>query len=73
MSGIIRELSGFSGYKGKKSLRFEAELKKINNTYFMDFKRYRKDQSYFEKEFITKFKSDFRLYLTYLKNKYPSI
>jgi predicted aminopeptidase len=73
MNSIIGDLSDFSAYKGKKSLESEAALQTINNTYFMDFKRYRKDQSYFEKEFITKFKSDFRLYLAYLKDKYPSI
>ncbi|MFL5731115.1 MAG: aminopeptidase, partial [Cytophagaceae bacterium] len=61
------------GYKGRKPGRFDEELKKINNTYFMDYKRYRKDQSFFEKEFITKFKSDFRIYLAYLKDKYPSM
>ena len=73
MEGIIAELRNFQGYKGKKSIYSEEELQEINNTYFMDFKRYKKDQTYFEKEFITKFKSDFRAYLTYLKAKYPSM
>jgi predicted aminopeptidase len=73
MEDIIKNLRNFSEYSGKKNLRFEEELQEINNTYFMDFKRYRKDQTFFEKEFITKFKSDFRSYLAYLKNKYPSI
>jgi predicted aminopeptidase len=73
MDNIIADLTNFSGYSGKKNIRFQEELQKINNTYFMDFKRYRKDQSFFEKEFITKFKSDFRSYLAYLKDKYPSI
>jgi len=73
MDEITQDLRNFPGYSGKKNLHFEEELKKINNTYFMDFKRYRKDQTYFEKEFITKFKSDFRSYLAYLKEKYPSI
>jgi predicted aminopeptidase len=73
MEEIISGLKNFPGYAGKKNLRLEAELQKINNTYFMDFKRYQKDQTFFEKEFITKFKSDFRTYLAYLKDKYPSI
>jgi len=73
MENIIIDLKNFPGYSGKKNIRYEEELQKINNTYFMDFKRYKKDQTYFEKEFITKFKSDFRSYLAYLKDQYPSI
>ncbi len=44
-----------------------------NNTYFMGFVRYRAKQNQFEEEFKTRFNSDFRKYLAYLKETYPSL
>lgn len=44
-----------------------------NNTYFMDYIRYRSQQNQFEEEFRTKFNADFKKYLTYLKETYPSL
>ncbi|MEN7550966.1 aminopeptidase [Rapidithrix thailandica] len=46
---------------------------KPNNTYFMGYKRYRGDQNQFKEEFEQKFNRDFKAYLTYLKEKYPSV
>lgn len=51
----------------------EKDLAKMNNTFYMDEKRYREKQNFFEHEFKTKFNSDFKAYFKYLKAKYPSI
>ncbi|TAH24944.1 MAG: aminopeptidase [Cytophagales bacterium] len=48
-------------------------LEKINNTFYMDEKRYKEQQNSFEQEFKNKFSSNFKLYFKYLKNKYPSV
>jgi predicted aminopeptidase len=42
-----------------------------NNTFFMDYIRYRAKQNQFADEFRTKFNSDFKRYFEYLKKKYP--
>jgi predicted aminopeptidase len=73
MKDIVGKLNKFFKYFKTRNPRIYEKLEKINNTYFMDFKRYRKDLSVFEKEFNSKFKGDFRLYLDYLKKKYPSL
>jgi hypothetical protein len=39
----------------------------------MGFVRYRAKQNQFEEEFRTRFSSDFRKYLAYLKETYPSL
>lgn len=44
-----------------------------NNAFFMSYIRYRSKQNQFEEEFATKFNSNFKNYLTYLKKTYPSI
>lgn len=44
-----------------------------NNTYFLGYIRYRAKQNQFEEEFKTRFNSDFKKYLTYLKETYPSL
>lgn len=44
-----------------------------NNTFFMDYKRYMAKQDLFEAEFRTKFNSDLKKYLQYLKAKYPTV
>ena len=41
-----------------------------NNTYFMDYIRYRAKQNQFAEEFRTKFDSDLKKYLSHLKTKY---
>lgn len=55
---------------GKPSpLEWEGPLP--NNTFFMDYIRYRARQNQFEEEFRTKFNADFKKYFDYLKKKYP--
>lgn len=44
-----------------------------NNTFFMTYKMYRAEQNDFQLEFQNQFNSDFRAYLSYLKEKYPSV
>ena len=53
--------------------KYKRDLGKINNTYFLDFKRYRAQQNIFAEEFKTRFHSDFPAYFKYLKEKYPSM
>lgn len=43
------------------------------NAFFLSFVRYNAQQEIFEKEFKEKFNSDIKVYLSYLKEKYPSI
>jgi predicted aminopeptidase len=73
MNDIVNRLNRFFKYFKTRNSRTYNKLERINNTYFMDFKRYRKDLSVFEIEFNSKFKGDFRVYLNYLKKKYPSL
>jgi predicted aminopeptidase len=73
MDDIVGKLNKFFKYFKSKNPRIYERLNRINNTYFMDFKRYRKDLTVFENEFNLEFKGDFRLYLNYLKKKYPSL
>jgi predicted aminopeptidase len=55
-------------------LKHSMEMDSLpNNTYFMGYIRYRAQQNQFEEEFKNKFDSDFKKYLTYLKQTYPSI
>ncbi|MCU0354701.1 MAG: aminopeptidase [Cytophagales bacterium] len=42
-----------------------------NNTFFMEYIRYRAQQNQFAEEFRTRFGSDFKKYFAYLKEKYP--
>lgn len=44
-----------------------------NNTFFLTYMMYREDQNVFEEEFKTKFNSDFKKYLAYLKGRYSSL
>ena len=44
-----------------------------NNAYFIGYLTYRKQQNRFRQEFETKFGGDFKRYLTYLKQTYPSL
>jgi predicted aminopeptidase len=48
-------------------------MKSINNTFFLDFKRYGENLDNFEQEYRTKFNCDIKKYMDYLKNKYPSL
>lgn len=44
-----------------------------NNAYFIGYQTYKSKQNQFREEFETKFNRDFKKYLTYLKEKYPSL
>lgn len=57
-----------------KPKRFEKSVQQdslMNNTFFLHFVRYRKQQDFFEQEFKTKFNADFKKYFAFLKQKYP--
>jgi predicted aminopeptidase len=58
----------------------KAKFKKVlspdftaNNTFFLTYMMYREEQNVFEEEFRTKFNSDFKKYLAYLKGRYSSL
>ena len=44
-----------------------------NNAYFVGYLTYRKQQNQFRTEFEQRFRGDFRAYLSYLKQTYPSL
>ena len=44
-----------------------------NNAYFIGYQTYKSKQNMFRQEFETKFGGDFKKYLSYLKEKYPSL
>ncbi len=44
-----------------------------NNAFFISYQTYRSKQNIFRNEFETKFGKDFKKYLAYLKEKYPSL
>ena len=50
-----------------------SKLNLPNNAYFIGYLTYRKQQNRFRQEFETKFGGDFKRYLTYLKQTYPSL
>jgi predicted aminopeptidase len=49
------------------------ETKLPNNAYFIGYKTYKSQQNAYRKEFEEKFNGDFRKYMNYLKEKYPSL
>jgi len=51
----------------------KEDIDSINNTYFLDVKRYNEKQNQFEEEFKNKFNSDFKSYMAYLMKTYPSL
>ncbi|MBD2757522.1 aminopeptidase [Spirosoma validum] len=50
-----------------------SKLNLPNNAYFIGYLTYRKQQNRFREEFDTKFGRNFKRYLTYLKQTYPSL
>jgi predicted aminopeptidase len=62
----------YAGVKSRSSSKAEKDSLP-NNTYFAGFIRYRSKQNQFEDEFKTKFNSDFKKYLAYLKKTYRSL
>ena len=57
-------------FKRKRRLN---KLNLPNNAYFVGYLTYRKQQNRFRQEFENKFRGDFRRYLAYLKQTYPSL
>lgn len=50
-----------------------TETKLPNNAYFIGYQTYKSKQNTFRKEFEEKFGGDFKKYMKYLKDKYPSL
>jgi predicted aminopeptidase len=50
-----------------------TETKLPNNAYFIGYQTYKSKQNTFRKEFEEKFGRDFKKYMAYLKDKYPSL
>lgn len=53
--------------------RSAEETKLPNNAYFIGYKTYKSKQNSFRKEFTEDFNGDFKKYLHYLREKYPSL
>lgn len=70
---IIKKLKDHMHYFKEKDPDFYNGLDSINNAYFLDFRTYREDQNIFEMELKGSFNGNFREYLKYLKEKYPSL
>ncbi|GHB58747.1 aminopeptidase [Persicitalea jodogahamensis] len=51
----------------------KPETKLPNNAYFVGYKTYKSKQNEFRQEFVNKFGGDFKKYMAYLKEKYPSL
>lgn len=60
-------------YSNRHISKFEKDEPLPNNTYFMHYVRYRKQQNTFETEFLQRFHGDFKKYFIYLKKTYPSL
>jgi len=74
LNEIKTDLSNFLRiYKFDKKSRIVNEISHLNNTFFLDYRRYTEDLSGFEKEFKVKFGGDLKKYLNYLKERYPSL
>lgn len=61
--------------KGARSVK-KRQFNKLNlpnNAYFIGYLTYRNQQNQFRQEFEKRFHGDFRKYLTYLKQTYPSL
>lgn len=60
-------------FKQRPPVKWKAENRLPNNTFFMSYLRYRGKLDVFEKELEEKFGGDLREYVTYLKTVYPSL
>ncbi|TDE10321.1 aminopeptidase [Dyadobacter psychrotolerans] len=60
----------------KKTLKANSYWEKHhlpNNAFFISYQTYKSKQNIFKQEYETKFGGDFKRYLNYLKEKYPSL
>lgn len=72
IQSIVDSIDTIQFYVGRNyQRRFEKSLP--NNAYFMSFLRYHSKQDDFERDFHENYNGDVRTYLTYLKQKYPSL
>ena len=71
-SDTIRDERG-AAVKHSIKKRLWSKLNLPNNAYFMGYLTYRNQQNRFRQEFENQFHGDFRKYLTYLKQTYPSL
>ncbi len=70
---ITQIVQGFGDLGLLNSKRLKKWLKKLpNNSFFMNYKRYRGKQDFFEKECREKYQDDIKTYLAYLKKQYPA-
>lgn len=69
----ILSLDTLDLHKKKKLKNLIGGADTLNNTFFTDFLTYRKEQNSLEKQFKEEFNSDFKKYLLYLKETYPSL
>ena len=63
-------------FADKKSLKPKSRWNNKNvpnNAYFISYQTYKSRQNLFRSEFETRFGGDFKKYLSYLKEKYPSL
>lgn len=60
-------------FLGREPIRWKEENKLPNNTFFMSYLRYRGKMEDFEKELRESFGGNLSAYVTYLKEKYPSL
>ena len=70
---ILQDADTLSLYNSKRFSHLIAGKYIPNNTFFMTFRMYRQEQNSFQKEFQEQYNSDFKRYLAYLKEKYPSV
>ena len=70
---ILMNADTISFYDKKRFKKVLSPDFTANNTFFLTYMMYREEQNVFEEEFRTKFNSDFKKYLAYLKGRYSSL
>ncbi len=73
ISEIVRGVNHLDLYKRKSFFEYSLEAFKEKNAFFMGFKRYDSQYELFEKELNNAFKGNLKAYLSFLKNKYPTL
>lgn len=74
IKGIVNSADTLLGKKATLStVRNRPETKLPNNAYFIGYQTYKSKQNTFQQQFDKKFGQDFKRYLAYLKQKYPSL
>ena len=73
MHDILQSADTIAFYDKSKFKKLLSPDFKVNNTFFLTYMTYHQEQNIFEEEFKTKFNSDFKKYLAYLKGRYSSL